>query len=394
MIRLILFTLVAWVVFSCHSQIEHHTQSLAEDPVPGANQIDTYLSMLKGKRIGLCVNHTSLIANSHLVDTLQSLDIDVVKVFTPEHGFRGQADAGEKVADESIDELQIFSLYGKNKKPTADQMKGIDLMIFDMQDVGTRFFTYISTMHYLMEACAENDVPLLILDRPNPNDYIDGPTLDSAFKSFVGMHPIPAVHGLTVGELAQMINGENWLGSSSCDLKVVAAKNWSHGAPYLLPVKPSPNLPNQQAINWYPTLCFFEGSYFTVGRGTAFPFQVVGAEDFPDTTFSFTPISRPGAKYPKFRDTKCYGLDLRKVKPQKAIDLRLIKDIYARSDTSRFFTSYFNTLAGTDLLMNQIRNGLSEEEIRLSWKEDLENYIALREKYLLYPDDRFSNSEQ
>lgn len=389
MLRLILFTIIAGVVFSCQFQTTAPSYQANAKASPGAQQIRSYIELIENKNVALCVNHTSLLNDVHLVDSLQTLGINLSKVFTPEHGYKGQADAGEKVSNDSIGSLEIISLYGKNKKPSPYQMKGIDVMIFDMQDVGTRFYTYISTMHYVMEACAENNVPLIVLDRPNPNDFIDGPMLDTVYRSFVGMHEIPVVHGLTIGELAGMINGEHWLADSlAVDLTVIPVVNWSHGDKYELPVKPSPNLPNQQAINWYPTLCFFEGTYFSVGRGTNFPFQVVGSSDYPKTNFTFTPSSRPGAKYPKFEDIQCFGLDLRNAAAPPQIDLDVLIKVYSLSKKENFFNPYFNTLAGTDNLRKQIERGMTAQEIRESWKSELDSYGKLRAKYLLYPDDR------
>ena len=367
------------------------TTTTTQQPAPiltGAAQMDKYLPLLEGKSIGLCVNHTSLIGDSHLVDTLVSKKVKVSKIFTPEHGYRGTADAGELISNDTLSIIPVISLYGKNKKPSLEQLKDIDMMLFDLQDVGTRFYTYISTMHYVMEACAAAGIPVVILDRPNPNDFIDGPMLDTAFRSFVGMHEIPALHGLTVGELAQMINGEYWLADSlQCDLTVIPVANWQHGQAYELPVAPSPNLPNQQAINWYPTLCFFEGSIVSIGRGTPFPFQVVGNPDYPDITFSFTPTSGPGSKYPKHQDIRCYGQDLRTVTPPKGkIDISLIINWYQTLDREEFFTDYFNTLAGTDQMMQMILDGNSEEEIRESWQKGLEGFKEIRKQYLLYQD--------
>lgn len=358
---------------------------------------EEYLPQLKNKKVGLLVNHTSLLpAGSdyiHLLDYLLDQGVEVTSIFAPEHGFRGNADAGEKVENgiDSQTGLPIVSLYGSNKKPDPEQLRDIDILLFDMQDVGVRFYTYISTMHYAMEACAESGKEFMVLDRPNPHGhYVDGPVLDPSFRSFVGMHPIPVVHGLTVGELAQMINQEAWLaGGIQCELNVIPMANYTHRTSYNLPVKPSPNLPNQKAIELYPSLCFFEGTPMSIGRGTPFPFQVVGypQEQFGD--FSFTPLSTPGAAInPKHKEQICYGMDLRKASAPNHLDLSyLIRFYQVYKEKDAFFTKFFDLLAGTDQLKEQIKGGLSEEEIRESWKPGLEAYQKLREKYLLYPLD-------
>ncbi len=356
----------------------------------GAEQMDLYLPQLEGKNIALIVNQTSMIGNTHLVDTLLSRGIAVKKVFAPEHGFRGEADAGETVknATDQRTGLPIISLYGKNKKPTSEQLDGIDIVLFDIQDVGTRFYTYISTMHYAMEACAENKKSMMILDRPNPNGhYIDGPVLEAAHKSFVGMHPIPVVHGLTVGELAKMINGEKWLNNGlQCEVEIIKVKHYTHDTAYELPVRPSPNLPNQQSILLYPSICFFEGTPVSLGRGTLFPFQVLGYPDPSFGDFEFTPVSTAGAKNPPHENKKCYGVDLRNTKVADGIDLSYLIDFYSKSkQKDKFFTNYFKLLAGTEELQKQIAAGLSEEEIKESWQDELQEYKGMREKYLLYP---------
>lgn len=361
----------------------------------GAGRQELYFPQLKGKRVGLLINHTSLLPeddySTHLLDYLLANDIQVTTIFTPEHGFRGTADAGEKV-DSGTDAqtgLPIVSLYGNNKKPSAEQLKNVDVLVFDIQDVGARFYTYISSMHYAMEACAENGKEFIVLDRPNPHGhYIDGPMLDPAFKSFVGMHPIPVVHGLTVGELAQMINEEGWLaGGQKCRLRVVPMENYTHATPYELPVKPSPNLPNQQSILLYPSLCFFEGTPMSVGRGTPFPFQVVGYPDERFGDFTFTPVSTPGAaKNPVHENKTCYGVDLRDAPAPDQLNLTYLIDFYHKyPQKDTFFVKFFNTLAGTDQLKKQIVAGATEAEIRRSWQPSLQEYAKLREKYLLYP---------
>jgi uncharacterized protein YbbC (DUF1343 family) len=369
------------LVLSCANTKEEQLKEI----VPAANRLNSYLQQLENKNIALTVNHTSMVGKRHLVDTLLDLGINISTIMSPEHGYRGTADAGELIENQSTDKIPIVSLYGKNKKPQVDQLKDIDLMVFDMQDVGTRFYTYISTMHYIMEACAENNIEVLILDRPNPNSQIDGPVLDTAYRSFVGMHSIPVLHGMTVGELALMINAEGWLKNGiTCKLKIIPVGNYKHQATYKLPVQPSPNLPNQQAVNWYPSLCFFEGTTMSIGRGTDFPFQVVGHPSYSDTTFSFLPISRNGAKYPKHQDQVCYGIDLRKVQAPKQIDLQLLIEMYENSDKNTFFNAYFNTLAGTDELRNQIVAGWTVEEIRAGWQPKLDAFKAKRKQYLLY----------
>lgn len=356
----------------------------------GVERIDTYLSKIEGKNVGLLINHTSRVGDEHLVDFLLKKGIEIKKIFAPEHGFRGDADAGELV-DDKLDPktgIPVVSLYGKNKKPSSEALNGLDVIIFDIQDVGVRFYTYISSMHYMMDACAENDVKMMIFDRPNPNGhYVDGPILDPEFKSFVGMHPIPIVHGLTVGELAMMINGENWLsGSLECDLEVIAMENYKHTDPYSLPVKPSPNLPNDQSIRLYPSICFFEGTKMSIGRGTHFPFQVIGYPDERFGGFSFTPESIDGmAKHPKLEGQQCFGVDLRKVNLPDKLDLSYVIDFYNKWEREEsFFMKYFDTLAGTDKLRKQIENGLTMEEIRKSWLPGLEKYKELRNRYLIY----------
>ena len=358
----------------------------------GAVRIDIYLSKIQDKKVGLLINHTSMVGQIHLVDFLLEKNISIEKIFAPEHGFRGKADAGEKVED-NIDQktgIPVVSLYGKNKKPSSKSLAGLDVVIFDIQDVGTRFYTYISSMHYMMEACAENDVKMLVFDRPNPNGhYVDGPILNPEFKSFVGMHPIPVVHGLTVGELATMINGEGWLeGNMKCDVEVIPMDNYTHSDVYALPVNPSPNLPNDQSVNLYPSLCFFEGTQMSIGRGTYFPFQIIGYPDESFGEFTFLPESIDGmAKHPRLEGLKCFGVDLRKAERLDRLDLSYIIDFYRLwKEEESFFINYFNTLAGTDELMHQIENGMTEDEIISTWQKDLDQYKLLRKKYLLYQD--------
>lgn len=357
----------------------------------GADQLDLLLPMLRNKTVALVVNHTSLVGETHLADTLMASGISVKKVFAPEHGIRGAAADGEKISD-GIDPrtgLPIVSLYGKNQKPTPEQLADVDLVIFDIQDVGTRFYTYISTMHYVMEACAEQNKKVIILDRPNPNGhYVDGPMRVPELKTFVGMHPIPIVHGLTVGELAQMINGEGWLENGvKCDVEIIPVKNWTHQDFYSLPVKPSPNLPNDQAVRLYPSLCLFEGTVISVGRGTQIPFLIIGNPEFKDMPFSFTPKAIPGmSNHPPHEDKTCYGLDLREVEVEPRIDLKYLLDFYQRyPEKEKFFGGSFDRLAGTPVLKEQIRKGLTEEQIRQTWRDGLARYRLIRDKYLLYP---------
>lgn len=368
------------------------------DLVIGAERFDKLKTLLEDKRIGLVVNQTSILNNeiqTHLLDALLENGFQVKVVFAPEHGFRGIADAGEIVKDSKDIKtgIPIVSIYGKQKAPTVEQMADIDAVVFDIQDVGARFYTYISTMHYVMEACAENGKELIVLDRPNPNDYIDGPIRQPGFRSFVGVDPIPLLHGLTVGELASMINGEGWLktGENSCKLEVVTMLNWKHGDPYWLPVKPSPNLPNDQAVRLYPSLCFFEATSFSVGRGTYHPFQVIGYPDKKFGDFSFTPTSLPGFDtHPIQKDKVCYGINLQEYPFEGGLTLKFVLYFYDKcgKNASFFFSraKWFDLLAGTDQLRKQIIAGMDEEEIRETWKEDLDNYKEMRKKYLLYEE--------
>ncbi|HEX7016499.1 MAG TPA: DUF1343 domain-containing protein [Cyclobacteriaceae bacterium] len=389
MIQLIL---IAACVSSFVHCVDRRPVTTPEEPLSlqvGAVQFDRYLPLLEGKRVALVVNHTSMAGNVHLADTLKSLGVNLVKIFAPEHGFRGTADPGEHIKD-GVDQklgLPVISLYGSNRKPKPEQLEDVDVAVFDIQDVGTRFYTYISTLHYVMEACAESGKKVVVLDRPNPNAYVDGPVLDTAFRSFVGMHPIPVVHGLTVGELARMINGEGWLaGGLQCELEVIPVMEWQRDEFYSCPVKPSPNLPNDQAIRLYPSLCFFEGTVISVGRGTQTPFQVIGNPLLVDMPYHFTPVSIEGMmKNPPFENQVCYGVDLRTVPVERRLNLQYVIDMYeAYPDKKNFFTRYFNTLAGNAILRKQIEDGLSEAEIRESWKPGLEEYLRMREKYLLY----------
>lgn len=362
--------------------------------VTGAEQLSEYLPDIENRKVGLIVNQTSIVDGSHLVDLLLSKGIQVKKIFTPEHGFRGDVEAGDSV-NNSIDKktgIPIISLYGKNKKPTKENLSGIDVIIFDIQDVGCRFFTYISTMHYAMEACAENNIPLIILDRPNPNgDYVDGPVLKPELKSFVGMHPIPIVHGCTVGELALMINGEGWLdGNLRCNLKVVPVKNYKHSDSYELPVKPSPNLPNQASIRLYPSLCLFEATTVSIGRGTEFPFQVVGFPNIRFGDFIFTPQSIKGVSAKPLHEGKqCFGIDLRKESFDQKFTLSYFIQFFNQFENPDLFWSskrWIDLLSGDPNFYSQINEKRSESEIRQSWQSDLLKYKTMRKKYLLYPD--------
>ncbi len=360
----------------------------------GAQQTEKWIPLLKDKKIGFVGNHTSVLSNkkgkfTHVIDTLIASNIKITRAFAPEHGFRGKADAGEYVKN-GIDlktGLPIISLYGKNKKPFPEQLEDIDLMVFDIQDVGVRFYTYISTLHYIMEACSEQNIPLLLLDRPNPNGhYIDGPILDIKFKSFVGMHPVPVVYGMTIGEYAQMINGEKWLDHKiQCELTVIPLQNYNHQMKYSLPIKPSPNLPNDISINLYPSLCFFEGTnHVSVGRGTDMQFQVYGLPNI-ELDFCFTPAPNDGAKYPKNEKLLCCGEDLRNLESLSKIDLKWLLKAYQLSpNKDEFFNSFFEKLTGTDVLRKQIESHLTTKEIITTWKPDLEQFTKTRKKYLIY----------
>lgn len=369
-------------------------QSQQNEIITGTGQAETYLPLLKDKKVALAVNHTALVNGQHLVDLLLEKEVTIETIFATEHGFRGEAAAGEIVKN-GVDVktgIPVISLYGKNKKPTTKQLQNIDVVVFDIQDVGCRFYTYISTLHLLIEACAENHKKLLVLDRPNPNgDYIAGPVLQADFQSFVGMDPIPVVHGCTVGELALMINEESWhLANIKCDLKVIPVKNYTHNSFYELPVKPSPNLPNYLSVRLYPSLCFFEATSVSVGRGTAFPFQVLGGLNPELGEFSFVPVSIQGvANNPVNKDKTCYGVDLRQLQKVPKFTLKYFLDFYRKYENEPDFLTrelWFNTLAGNDVLIQQIRNGLSEKEIADSWEKELEEYKLIRKKYLLYPD--------
>ena len=365
----------------------------------GADRLEELLPLLENKRISLVVNQTSLVQNVHLLDTLYNKGVHITQVFAPEHGFRGDADAGEfiKNGKDYRTQVPIISLYGKNKKPQPSQLQQTDIMIFDIQDVGARFYTYISTMFYVMQACAENNKELIILDRPNPCDYVDGPVLDMKYKSFVGILPIPILHGCTIGELAQMINGEGWLGNNlQCPLKVITIEDWKHGQPYSLPVKPSPNLPNNQAIALHPSLCPFEGTSVSVGRGTDFPFQIIGSPTTKNLKFRFMPHPMKGSdKHPLHQDTYCYGLNLSSEKNiPKGFSLQYVIQFYnyfqnlTKHAEKEFFTRphWFDLLMGTNQVRLDILKNKTEEQIRSAWQKKLNQYKEIRKKYLLYED--------
>ncbi len=387
-----------------HADSTFTAQNGIETPLPictGANQLEAYLPLLTHKKIAIVGNQTSVIfkntptntSYTHLVDSLHTLGITIEKVFAPEHGFRGKADAAELVKDgkDLKTGIPILSLYGKHKKPSKASLAGIELIVFDIQDVGVRFYTYISTLHYVMQACAENNVPLLILDRPNPNGhYVDGPTLEKAHHSFVGVHPIPLVHGMTIGEYAKMINGEGWLGNGlHCKTTIIPVQHYTHETSYSLPIRPSPNLPNDQAIQLYPSLGFFEGTTINAGRGTEMQFQCFGAPTLAKTIFEYTYTPHPnfGAKHPKHEGKLCHGKDLRKIPAPNKVDISWLIEAYQHStDKTHFFkTASFTIHAGTKKLQQQIRNGDTAEAIRDTWAADLDAYKKIRIKYLLYP---------
>lgn len=361
---------------------------------PGIGNFAGYASLVKGKKVGLVANQTSVVGELHAVDFLRQKGVEVIKIFCPEHGFRGQADAGEKVGDyqDKTTGLPVISLYGKKKKPLPDDLAGIDIVIFDMQDVGVRFYTYLSTLHYVLEACAENHIPVIVMDRPNPNAfYVDGPVLEMKYSSFVGMHPVPIVYGMTIAEYARMINGEGWLKNRiKCDLTVIPCQGWRRNMPVELQTKPSPNLPDKVSVMLYPSVCLFEGTVVSEGRGTYTPFQVFGHPLLKNMPYSFTPESIPGmSKSPKCLGKVCYGRDLRdkyeEVRQGGRLRLDWLLDAYHNYvGTEAFFTSFFEKLAGTAQLRKDIEAGKSEEDIRDSWTAGLEQFKKIREKYLIY----------
>ncbi len=406
-IKLISRLLVGLFLFlQCSSNTET-TEQVVANPIQvaikpvaiqvGADNFKAFLPLIKGKKIAMVVNQTSRIGERHVVDTLLAMGVRIQTIFAPEHGFRGQADAGEKVADgkDATTGIPLTSLYGKNRKPSAQHLAGLDWVVFDIQDVGARFYTYISTMHYVMQACAEEGIPFMVLDRPNPNGhYVDGPVRQEGYQSFVGMHRVPIVHGMTVGEYAQMVNEEGWLEEGrKCELTVIPCENYTHTTPYTLPVKPSPNLPNNRSIYLYPSLCLFEGTTVSAGRGTTTQFQVYGHPAYTQGDHTFTPISRAGAKYPKHQDKSCNGYDLSTI-PMKELEtthgfkLDYLLDFYKNYPNQKDFflkNNFFDKLAGTDALRKQILAGQSEKEIRATWEEELTIFKKIRARYLLYP---------
>lgn len=364
--------------------------------VTGSGQTGRYIKELQGKSVGLVANHTTMIGKVHLADSLISLGVRLTKIFSPEHGFRGDADAGAEISNtaDAKTGVPVISLYGNKTRPTGDDMKGIDILVYDIQDVGVRFYTYISTLYYIMEACAEKNIPLIVLDRPDPlGYYTDGPVLEPEYRSFVGMLPIPVVYGLTCGELARMINGEGWLSQGmQCKLTVIPCLNYDHNTFYPLPVYPSPNLNSQEAVYLYPSICFFEGTIMSLGRGTNFPFRVIGHPDYPEKSFSFTPRAGKSNQNPPLRDQLCYGIDLQtlttdSLKRMHSINLQWLLETFKKMDRGKdFFTVYIDRLAGTGQLRQQILAGFSEQQIRQSWQAGLARFNEKRRKYLLYPD--------
>ena len=382
------------------SPSEEKSDNKEQHIITGAERMDAYLPMLQGKKIAMVANQTSIIRTTiapeseyiHLVDSLKSLQIQIDKVFAPEHGFRGQKADGEHIEDGKDPQtgIQIISLYGENRKPKPVHLEGVDVVVYDIQDVGARFYTYTSTLHYVMEACAENDIPVILLDRPNPNGhYVDGPVREPEFKSFVGMHPVPIVYGMTIGEYGQMINGEGWLAEGiKCDLSVVKLEHYDHQKKYSLPVRPSPNLPNDRAINLYPSLCLFEGTTVSCGRGTEMQFQIFATPYLPEDNYElqFTPQPNFGSNYPKHDGELCFGKDLRTGEFMTALDFSWLIDAYNKTSNKETFfrESGFSRLAGTDKLQKQIEQGMDFKSIRESWQDDLKKFKEIRSQYLLY----------
>lgn len=397
LLRYSLLKLVVTLLFmAAGSGISAQTRPVYRDVVTGAERIAEYLPLLENRRVGIVANHTSVVSDTHLVDTLLTLGVDIKRIFTPEHGFRGTADAGESISTTKDEKtgLPLVSLYGDRLKPRDEDVEGLDIVIFDIQDVGARFYTYISTMHYVMEVCAENEIPFLVLDRPNPNGYfVDGPVLEMEHRSFVGMHPVPVVHGMTVAEYARMINGEGWLeGSIEVDFHYVLCEGYDHNTLYKLPVRPSPNLQSQLSIYLYPSLCFFEGTVMNVGRGTEFPFQVFGHPQLQNVTFTYTPGSMEGALNPPHMDELCYGVDLRDFEERFVIDRRelyvewLLFAYNNMPDEIDFFNSYFTRLVGNRQVQSMIESGAGVSAIMRTWERDVADFKQVRRKYLLYPD--------
>lgn len=401
------YLIIAFVFILTH----YHAQPLkvlsSSDIETGAQQFDKYLPLLKNKKVAIVTNITGMVGNSSIIDTLLSLKVNIKKIFGPEHGFRGNTDAGEKVKSNTDKKtgLPVISLYGVHKKPTTNDLKGIDVVIYDIQDVGVRFYTFISTLCYVLEACAENDKEVIVLDRPNPNGfYVDGPVMTDKYKSFLGLHHIPLVYGMTCGEYANMVNEEGWLKTKiktekkdsfllqtvRCKLKVIPVKNYNHTVTYNLPVKPSPNLPNINSVLLYPSLGLFEGTIMSLGRGTEMPFEVVGHPQYSNRSFSFIPKANTISKEPKYKDQVCYGIDLRKENlvnnhPRK-IELKWLQLFFNDIHSNEFMDKNFNWHSGNDELKEQILQNISENEIRKSWQKDIEKFKIIRKKYLLYPD--------
>lgn len=395
---LFLFLWMNFQLISCAQKPKDNTAKtqLKAPILTGAQYTSAYLPLLQKKNVAVVANQTSVIYKNtpaatytHLVDSLLSLKIKVTKVFSPEHGFRGKADAGAHV-DDGVDTktgLPILSLHGKSKKPSSKQLENVDVVVFDIQDVGVRFYTYISTLHYVMEACAEANIPVIVLDRPNPNGhYIDGPVLEPKHASFVGKHPVPVVYGMTIGEYGKMINGEQWLKNKiQCELTVIPLQHYTHDRSYSLPIRPSPNLPNDLSINLYPSLGFFEGTTINAGRGTQFQFQIYGAPFFPKRTFSYTPKANAGAKYPKHKGKLCYGKDLRNTSRLNRLDLQWLTDAYQQTPKGqKFFGKTFTIHAGTTKLQQQLEQGVSQKAITASWQRGLQQFRKTRKKYLIY----------
>ena len=385
--KILVFSLNLFMVTMVSAQVIH----------PGAERTSEYFHLLKAKRIAIVANQSSMVSKQHLVDTLIHSGIQVSRIFCPEHGFRGNVDEGESVTSYTDKQsgLEVISLYGKKLKPSKGDLRDIDLIIFDIQDVGVRFYTYLSTLQYVMEACAENNKPLIVLDRPNPNGfYVDGPVLDLKFRSFVGLNPIPIVYGMTIGEYAQLVNNEGWLQNKlKCKLVIIRCENYDHSWSMELPVRPSPNLPNLQSIILYPSVCLFEGTIMSLGRGTDYPFQTFGYPGFKICTFKFTPRSIEGtSRFPLYLGKECCGIDLHNFdrtliyKNKKLVLDWLILAYENSAKKDSFFNSYFDTLAGNSILKEQIRSGQDQETIRESWKHDLDAFMLIRKKYLLYKD--------
>ncbi len=390
----IIFVLLYLFETGCTRNAKH----LKSEVIVGAERSEIYLPLLANKRVGLVVNQTSVVDSVHLIDFLFTRGVDIEAIYAPEHGYKGNVERGEHF-DSATDPdtgIPVFSIYGKNRKPGPDMLKGIDVIVFDIQDVGVRFYTYISTLNKIMEACAENGIKVIVLDRPNPlGYYVDGPVLSPDFESFVGLNPVPVVHGMTMGEYAMMVNGQGWLKDSVlCDLEVIRMENYTHATKYQLPIPPSPNLADMKSVYLYPSICLFEGANVNEGRGTLKPFQQFGAPYFTPHDFSYVPKSIPVLSlHPKFENETCYGFDLSgmtlsELQDMQQIQLKYIIEFYQKCNNKElFFNDFFDKLAGSDALRKQIIEGQSEEQIRAGWQEDLNNYKKMRKKYLLYKED-------